>query len=270
MKKLFLTAVAAALLSACSPVFYYAEYEKMAPNESGVNLLDRKVVVATRDSSDVMKTYAEAFAGYLRQDYGNLNIQCCHVDVLNENASLHNQMVSIAMKANCDVVFLLSGPVVKTEKNTKTAKSSLYVYDVFSQEDTVYTKHNMVSSVVSGKKVKSTEALVTELAEKASEPYQPVIKMEYVPFASYEGDLAWAIPASNALDMKLDEAIKAWTDMLGTRNLANKAALELNIASALYLQGRFDLAKEWLDLSKQTHVFEQTAIVEKLINKALK
>lgn len=258
----------------CSPVFYYLPLQKMTKSESGHDLVGKKMAVVSVDTTYFMTQYATSFAGFLKEDYG-CEVECYHVESLpGENGSeLKKQMIELALECGSDVLFYLPS----VSQINSTGKVSFYgqtfVYDNFAEKDTTYTYSTVATFTTKvSPKQDTTEIarLARNFAEQCTSKFQPKVVTDYIPFAYHEDEVKWVTPLEEVAKMNLEDALKTWTAMLNTKNNADKAALELNIAAVLYIQGRYDLAKEWIDLSKATFVFEETEVLEKKIQVALK
>lgn len=80
----------------------------------------------------------------------------------------------------------------------------------------------------------------------------------------------WNKAYDYALAFEWDKAMHLWMELLDAGNEKEIACAAFNIALACEMQGHFDLAEEWLDLSARTFAMQETQYYAELLSKRKK
>ena len=273
-------------MSSCGPTAYLLDIETSHPSEAGVDLAGKTISAVYLDNGDVgdslfSAALATSFVTRMEKDYfqGDSLISIYCLDKAPEtDYSSKREMLEILMDTGSDVVFVFDAPefqdnvAVNLESDPDgsfMAKASfpfsieLYVYDSMDKRDTVLRFRGAsvadASSAVSGKE--SRDALgdilksqlggtARRLGDASGDKFSPVWKMEEVLFFLYDSN-SWYETYFYVRDYEWQKAIDIWMSMLDTANMEKKACIEYNIAAACYLSGQYDLASDWLELSRR-------------------
>ena len=205
-------------------------------------------------------------------------------------------MVNLLVETGSDVVFLFDTPDFGTAAVTESVASgegrssvsgvfpytvTLYVYDAMNKEDRVLEFHGngtgKSSAYIDGDESRDEKLrmLKENLAGEARTAGQNSVsafrtgwKKENVFFYIYDND-QWYRAYYAAADYDWQKAMDIWMSMLDTKNMEKKACLEFNLATACYIQGRYDLAEEWIELSAKDMQLPLTGSMQRTISSKL-
>ena len=277
---------AAVSVMSCGPSAYVLDIETSHPSASGISLEGKSVsVVYLADRQDADSAFAadmaSAFVSRLEDDYfeGDSIVPLFCLDKKDGvDYSSKTEMVNLLVDTGTDVVFVLDTPVFGHSVITRGEEGagdtyvaegafpfsvSMYVYDALDPRDTVRQFSGStianVSAQVSGTEsadgleyiLKSQlDGTAATVGRTSGSKFAPVWKSEEIVFFLY-GSQDWYNSYYFVNDYKWQEAMDIWMSMLDTGNLEMKACLEYNLAAACYIQGHYELAKEWLDMSEK-------------------
>ncbi len=271
-------------VSSCGPSAYVLEIETRQPSMSGVDLVGKTISVVYLDNGDSADSlfaaeYSAAFASRLEEDYfggDSLITMFCMQKDPGIDYSSKETMLGVLMDTGADVVFLSDSPdfgtaateVVETD-GTSMAQGSfpfsvnLYVYDSMDSRDTVLkfsgSSIARASAQVTGTESEKGVAFILKSSLGTSARYAgqtsggkfaPGWRAEEIVFFLYESQ-DWYDTYFYVNDYKWGQAVEKWMEMLDTENLEKKACIEYNIAAACYLQGEYQLASDWLEMSRK-------------------
>ncbi|MFA5301783.1 MAG: DUF6340 family protein [Bacteroidales bacterium] len=94
---------------------------------------------------------------------------------------------------------------------------------------------------------RASEFFAKELAETFVDQWETQDRVIYV----YE-KRDWNLAYNHALAFAWDEAMKIWMELVKGTNAKEVACAAFNLALACEMQGNFELAQKWLDLSQKT------------------
>lgn len=230
MKKIFLAVVLLAVLGSCSPTFYTYSIERMGPTSSGYETAGKSLCVIT----DSLHTdYAVDFTRALNEQYNN-KVGLLTVTHMKEGATLKEIMLDFAMKTNRDIIIFVT--------------DQIHIYDTQRYPDEVQSYHAVSPASVSA-------ALLT-----------PTWLSENYKIAVYESRSAWAAASDKMDEHDFQGAIDIWCSLLNTDSYVDKAALEMNIATALYLLGKPEMARKWFQLSTSTATLDGYSSLQRKLN----
>ena len=284
----------------CGPSAYLLDIETRQPSASGINLIGKTVSVVYADkgeSEDSLFSAAmsSAFASVLEDDYfGGDSLVTVYCLDRQDTVDFGNkaEMVDLLVDTGSDVLFLFDSPEFGTGEIRKTGPDAaggyvasgsfpfvvdLYVYDSMDPRDTVMHFSGStiaeVSAEVTGSEShegleyilkNSLEGTARNVGTASGSKFAPAWKAEQILFFVYDSSL-WYDSYFYVNDYQWQKAMDIWMSMLDTENLEKKACLEYNLSAACYLQGEFDLAEEWLDLSEKHFKLPYTDTLRKKI-----
>lgn len=227
----------AAFLTATSCIAPYSfYYEKSAPSVSGMDVNNEDVVVAflypeNEKDSTVCANVAMGFAQNLNDNLGR-PVEVSSMKVADSvEFNPHTEARSFILNSDKDAIFIIDN-----------FGGKIYGYDSMTQIDSVYTWSipSVCTNAQDGK----------ELSKKFVPQWKTSsINLYYAETAGTD----WGTPISLCYKFRFDDAIGKWIDILKvTKNKSLRGALQYNIAAACYMQQRYDLALEWLNLSDKT------------------
>lgn len=232
------TAYLAALLTATSCIAPYSFYYKTSvPSVSGMDVNNEDVTVAflypdNEKDSTVCANVAMGFAQNLNDNIG-MPVEVSSMKIADSlEFNPHYEARSFIMNSDRDAIFIIDN-----------FGGKIYGYDSMTQIDSVYTW--TIPSVCTG----------AQDGKELSKKFVPQWRISSINlyYAETVGT-DWAVPIRLCYDFKFDEAIDKWIEILKvTKNRSLKGAIQYNIAAACYMQQRYDLALEWLNLSDKTN-----------------
>ena len=278
--------LAVAGVSSCGPTAYMLDIETSHPSVSGVDLIGKTISVVYLDSGDTgdslfSASLTGAFVSRMESDYFSgdslISIYCLDKDTGIDFAS-RDAMLDVLMDTGSDVLFLFDtpdfsdNPILEMKPgpgSAYTAEASfpfavqLYVYDSMDKRDTVLRFQGAsvatASAVVSGNETREALADILKaqlggtartLGSASGSKFSPVWKTDEILFFLYDSQ-SWYNTYFYVQDYEWQKAMDMWMSMLDTENMEKKACIEYNIAADCYLLGQYDLASDWLDLSRK-------------------
>lgn len=218
MKKLVIAIAVILTAFACSPTYYQYSLERMGSTPIGFDPSGKTICVIA-DSSNI--NYGVEFTKKLQQSYGN-NAKYFVIQSLKKGETIENTMIAFAIQTTNDAIIAICG-------------DEILFYDTMDRGDKVK------------KFYKAT-------AEVSAAMFQPEWIQENFYLATFQGRDGWYNASMKMEDRKFQEAIDLWIDELRKTKLPeDRAALEANIATALYLQGNYTTARKWMELSMKTY-----------------
>lgn len=288
----------------CGPTAYVFDVELRQPSASGLDLGGKSMSVVFMDNGSAedslfMGTLAGSFADGLDEEYfgGDSLIQVFSLGMKPDvSYSEKDTMVNLLVETGSDVVFLFDTPDFGTATVTESVASgegrssvsgvfpytvTLYVYDAMNKEDRVLEFHGngtgKSSAYIDGNESRDEKLrmLKENLAGEARTAGQNSVsafrtgwKKENVFFYIYDND-QWYRAYYAAAEYNWQKAMDIWMSMLDTKNMEKKACLEFNLATACYIQGRYDLAEEWIELSAKDMQLPLTGSMQRTISSKL-
>lgn len=236
--------------------------------------------------SAFIASVSEGFAQRLESEYfdGKPVIMIYNID-RQEGAdySSKDTVINVLMDTGSDVLFLFDAPELgevtlsaPRKVETPAVRDSayvveaslpyslrLYVYDSMNSDDRVlaytgtatanpvaYTGGGEPESVLVEKALSAVASPAREAGAVAGGPFLPGWDEEDFTFIYYDsGQMAWVDAAVAAHDCRWQDAMDIWLELTDTGNLQRRSCAAYNIAVTFYILGRYDMAKEWLDIS---------------------
>jgi tetratricopeptide (TPR) repeat protein len=75
----------------------------------------------------------------------------------------------------------------------------------------------------------------------------------------------WNVAYDYALAFEWDKAMEIWLELVKSNNAKEAACASFNVALACEMQGNFELAKKWLNLSQKTLDMPETRYYKELL-----
>ena len=285
------TVVAAvAAWSSCEPEVFSMLVDMRGVPSSGLDLAGRSISVVYMDDlsgKDTVfnKNIAQGFAKAIEQDYFDgseaVAIYSLEKDMAADYAS-RDTLVNIAVESGDDVVFLFDSPEYEALQleSRKALKSdegkmetvhvklpfrlNMYAYDTLGERDTVrvFSGQSVIEQDVicpqGSDEAEILDAFNASSAEagdrtgtRAAVRFLPTWTAREFAFYHSSFPAAWDQATLAALQYDWHRAIELWMSMLKTGNVTKRAALEYNIANAMYIMGDSELARKWSDLSSK-------------------
>jgi len=236
--------------------------------------------------SAFIASVSEGFAQRLEAEYfgGEPVIMIYNIDG-QEGAdySSKDSVLNVLMDTGSDVVFLFDAPETgevtlsaPQKVETPAVRDSayiveaslpyslrLYVYDSMNSDDRVleytgsatakpvaYTGGNDPDSVLVAKALSAVASPAREAGNISGAPFLPRWVEEDFTFVYFDsGQMAWIDAAVAAHDCRWQDAMDIWLELTDTGNLERRSCAAYNLAVTFYILGRYDMAKEWLDIS---------------------
>jgi hypothetical protein len=107
---------------------------------------------------------------------------------------------------------------------------------------------------------KASEFFAKELAETFMDQWETQDRVIFV----YE-KRDWNLAYNHALAFAWDEAMKIWMELVKGTNTKEVACAAFNLALACEMQGNFELAQKWLDLSQKTFELPEAKYYNELL-----
>lgn len=281
--------VAAALsLCSCQPEVVSMLVDMRKAPSLGIDINGKTVSVVYLDDLSGKDTVfnasvAKGFARALEEEYFGggeaVAIYRMEKDMAGDYAS-RDSLVRMALDSGDDVVFAFDSPVYKgivLESRRALAQNgdsldfvkaklpfrlSLYAYDTLDPSDTVrtFSGSSSVTKEMVCPRTDTEEDILWKLSGELGEAGEKTgtrsaagflsgWTSKQVSFYNMPFPEDWVMATSCAFQCKWTKAIDLWTGMLDTGNLLRRAALEYNIANAMFLMGDRELAARWCDLS---------------------
>lgn len=251
-------AIAAMLLSSCSPSAYILNLESRAASESGLELASKSIGVVYLESEDGVDSLfnnrvSDALAFALENEYFDgqeaIRVYNLQKDPAG-NYSSKDTLSQLILALDKDVIMLLDTPVLadKDSKGRYPVSSKLYVYDSMSDDNVVIlNSHTAVLSL-------SDEDKALSIGTSFSSPFKSSWVREEIPVLYYDfGKGKWLEALGYADDMNWEKAISIWMDSAKDPKPAVASAAKYNIALGCYILGQYELASEWLKSSDESY-----------------
>jgi hypothetical protein len=256
-KTLSLLALALGMtLASCSPSAYVLDLESRKPSESGLDLSGKSLSVIYLESPDGRDSLfnnraADALAYGLESEYfdGSEAVKVYNLvkDASGDYAS-RDTASEYVMLLDSDVIMILDTPEVEENPagRSYTAASRLYVYDSMAGENDGITTLQSTASISGLDDASRAMNVGTALLK----PLRSQWKHESYTVLYFDGmGRKWIDAVLKADDMKWDEAISLWMDLVKSKNPTVSSCARYNVALGCYMLGQYDLAMEWLDSS---------------------
>lgn len=259
-RSVFFAAVAAVMaFCSCSPVSYVLELEHRASSHSGLDLSGKSMALVYLESAngcdslfnnrlaDVLTMSLEDSFFDGEQGVGLYNLV---KDPAGDYASADTASAYV-MLLDTDVIMILDTPVLSDTLASGNIRelSTLYVYDSMSPSDEVVALQckSTVSSLEDVAKAVSVGSyLSAPLMSQWRKDYFEVLYFNDV-------DSAWFKAVEHAYNMDWEQAMKIWMEFSRSKSFTKAGAAQYNMALACFLNGRNDLAKEWLDMADSNY-----------------
>lgn len=281
--------VAALLVAACSPEIYPLHLEVRQPSASGMDLNRKSMSIVYMDGSNNLdslfdRSTASAMARYLEEDYfdGEEVVSLYHIPSV--DTVTVEQMRSLVMDTERDVVFLLSthlgefapednqpvsgAPVSDSAFVCPVAvpvSTQLKIYDSLGQDRVVnFSGHAVLHPMVYNSGVITQDGLKTLAGKQLDAPAQEVArrisdrfvsgwkneKFSFYYFDDFRVD-EWVEALQNVSDGKFAKAVDVWTPLVKKGFNIKRACAAYNIAMAFYLMEDYELSERWLSLAEK-------------------
>jgi len=112
---------------------------------------------------------------------------------------------------------------------------------------------------------RASEYFAEELAETFMDQWET---QDRVIFVYNKRD--WNLAYDHALAFAWDEAMKIWLELVKGTNAKEVACAAFNLALACEMQGNFELAQKWLDLSQKTYDLPEAKYYKELLQERKK
>ena len=282
------SAILALVCGACMPQTFTMQLELRQPSLSGMDLGGKSIAVAYVDGRDSVfsQALATGFAETLEKDYfgGEQAVSIYRMpEKPGADYSVRDTLLNLVLDSGDDVVFLFDLPVfgepVLGERRPSALDAPdstqmvtaripydlrLYAYDSMDKADTVraFVGASSYSRILFGSDrttenqwLRRLQEATGETADRAVEAgvksaarFKSVWKEEALTLYYYSSD-AWMKAAEAAFHFRWEEAMNLWMSLLDNASEERRARLSYNLAVACYVQGDYDLAVRWLDLS---------------------
>lgn len=251
MKKILQILFFAALACACTPQTFTMVVEQKKLSEVGIDLSGKSVSVVYLESGDARGddfagSFADGLAQGIEADFydGERSIVVFSTPRdASGNYAAKDSLVRFIMETESDVVFLVDNP---QGNNSKT-----YVYDSMNQNDKVIRLEGDVRSVLAEK----NDDMFKSSAQHCGLQLAKLFELEWIlqPISViYYDSVRWVEAADYANDFQWQEAMKIWLELVKTDKLERASCAQYNLAVGCYMLGRYQLAKDWLELSNKT------------------
>ncbi len=251
MKKILQLLVIAALASACTPESFSMLVEQKQLSEVGVDLSGKSVSVVYLESGDARgDAFAGSFADGLAQGVEaefydgerSINVFSTPRDPKGDYAA-KDSLVRFIMETESDVVFLVDNPV--------DGKSRTFLYDSMNQRDKVVRLEGDIREVLAERNEDMFKSSAQHCGLQLSKLFKLEWKTQLLDVIYYQGS-QWLQAADYAYDFQWKEAMRIWLELVKSDNLEKASCAQYNLAVGCYMLGRYQLAKEWLELSDKT------------------
>lgn len=241
----------------CGPATFTMNVEMRDKSKSGLDLAGKVMSVSWLEVPDslFLSSVSEGFVQALEGDYysekGAMGVFRMERNEEGNYAS-KDTLVNLVLKTDADVAFLFD---LSRDKELK-----LYVYDALNPRDTVYKfSGGDVSEYISG-----SADYMQELGKAYAGMFLSKWRGGKYSVVYFEmGEEAWRRGADAAYNYRWKEAMDEWMTLLDTGNMQKRGCAEYNIALACYMQGQYELAKEWLDLADKDYFISPSVELRK-------
>lgn len=286
--KFFIAALAAVLLSGCSPEIYRIYLDVRQPSASGLMLGGKSMAVVYMDGKNaadsiMSASVAEKFASVLDKDYYGGETAVGVYDVPFSDEYTIEDMRSLVMDTGEDVVFLLSSSLGEVQSlgnkpayiatsvdsayifNSSVPVSvSLWAYDSMGKDEVKsYSGNSNIRHSVYNSGIIPEENLkdiaLKEIPDGSASKVASLIGSRFTSswktesFSFYWFDdwnfEQWEKALDYAEQGKYSKAVDIWSAFVKGKNELKAAHAAYNIAMAFYLMGDMDLAGKWLDMA---------------------
>lgn len=266
-------AVVAALCS-CSPLSYVVELEHRSESSSGLDLSGKSMSLIYLESGNGCDSLfnnrlSDMLSMSLEESFfdGNQGVGVYNLvkDPSGDYASIDTASAYV-MLLDSDVIMILDTPALTDTlpSGNIRALSTLYVYDSMAQNDEVLSLQckSTVSSLEDVAKAVSVGSyLSAPLVSQWRKDYFEVLYFDDI-------DASWVEAVKYADKLEWDKAMDIWMEKSRSKNIAKSGAAQYNMALACFLNGRKDLAEEWLDLAERNFPNETARSLRKRITSA--
>lgn len=268
------TAVLSAMLGtviSCGPSAYLLDIETRQPSAAGVELIGKTISVVYLDDgvaedSLFVAGMSSAFVSRLEKEYfagDSLITIYCLDKQYDADYQDKSGMLDLLMDTGSDVIFLFDSPsfaggdtsgLTGDDIAGKVPFSvNLYVYDSMDKRDTVLQFRG--SSIADMADLENT---ARSAGSASGSKFVPGWRAEEIVFFLYDSQ-QWYDTYFHVQEYEWQKAMDIWMSMLDTENLEKRACIEYNLAAACYIQGQYDLALEWVEMSEKHFHLPYTA-----------
>ena len=278
MKRLFILAIAALALAACSPNVYMMSLESRSPSLAGLDLAGKSMAVIYLESPDGCDSLfnnrvADALAYTLEQDYFDGEEAVGVYNLVKDpdgDYATRDTASQYVMLLDSDVVMIIDTPETAqvNSQGLLPTVNRVYVYDslggevddISSLSCTAYPK----SLTDASKAVNVGASLGASLVSQWKEEVFNVLYFE----DALGGP--WVKAISKAEQMQWPDAMIIWMDLVMNKNNIKASAARYNLALGCYVMEQYDLALEWLDSSDKLYPISISKSLRTLINQKAK
>lgn len=274
MRRLLQFLAIAVLTVSCSPLGYVMTLDVRQPSQAGLEAGGKTMSIVYLESENGADSVfnnkvADALAIALEEDYFDgeqaIDIFRAVKDPKGVYAS-KDTLSHYVMTLDADVVMLLDTPAVNEKADgSKMQRSSLYVYDSQGDDDVILLNCDIKAQ----ERLTASSAIV--VGQNLAGPLKSEWKTEMYTLVYYDGfvDNKWIDAIEAAEQMKWDDAISIWLDLVKSNDVYASSSAMYNIAMGCYMLREYELADEWIKRSDDTHVLSLSDGMHKRIDAAL-
>lgn len=264
-----ITALAALVLSSCTPVVYNMEVQVRKASASGVDLVGKSISLVTVQSEDLSdtlftKTVAETLATTLEDEFFSSKQAVALYEMPGVEGAKYGRrdsLVHLLMQTGTDVIILQDRPkLVLGENGDRLFQADVYVYDSMDKADKVRMFH--YSDVLS----EDTKNVASRFAGNVAARIVPTWETAFLPLYFFEDSGEWIESLDLCEKGKWNKAIEKWMPKTSTGSAISRACASYNIAAACYALGDAKLAQQWLDASAELAELEAAPKLRRKIN----
>lgn len=262
------------LAGSCGPAGYALMMDSRQPSPSGIEMGGKSMSIVYLESEDGADSLynskvSEALATGLEEEYfsGEQAIGIYKVTRRpGADYSVKDTLVNYVMSLDTDIVMLLDTPETVSSDADKvmTRRSNLYVYDAAGRDEVVRLNCDLKNAK------QPFTANAGKVGKNLSLPLLSEWKTESYTLIYFDGfDFRWQTALVYAEQMKWDQAISKWMEILSSNDSRMRSSAMYNIAMGCYMMKEYELADEWLKKSDETHVLSLSAGMHKRIDAAV-
>ncbi|MBR0112009.1 MAG: hypothetical protein IJM00_07195 [Bacteroidales bacterium] len=251
MKKIVQILVFAALACACTPQAFTMLVEQKKLSSVGIDLSGKSVSVVYLETGNARgDAFAASFADGLAQGIEaefyegerSINVFSTPRD-LSGNYAAKDSLVRFIMETESDVVFLVDNPAGDVSRT--------FLYDSMNPQDKVIRLEGEIREVNAEKNDDMYKSSAQHAGLQLSKLFQLEWEKQPIHIVYYDSS-QWLQAADYAYDFQWKEAMKIWLELVKTKNVEKASCAQYDLAVGCYMLGRYQLAKEWLELSEKT------------------
>ena len=281
--------VAALVLAACSPQVYPLHLEVRQPSSSGLDLNRKTMSIVYMDGTNHLdslfdRSTASAMARYLEEDYFESEEVVDIYHIPSADSVTVEQMRSLVMDTEKDVVFLLStrlGEFAPEDNQPVSGARSidssyvcpvaipvsnrLMIYDSMGEDKVArYSGSAVLHPMIYNNGVTTADGLKTlaqlqldgqaaEVARRISSRFVSGWKTESFSFYYFDDMRVdeWLEGLQYVYDGKFAKAIDVWTPFVTKGYTVKRACAAYNIAMAFYLLEDYEMSERWLTVAEK-------------------